>query len=220
MKKKKALILKILLLILLLVLFVGLLIMQWIQRNKRLEVIGKDMSETESNVFDFMEPESFVSDTENTLKVESETIKETGRIVISNLAELAKQIMGKQSALLEETLYQFNQSQGITATEATILEVAIALDDAQCTEFYIENSDGTLVTIRWNPYYQTVDAFSCQYTKTEIEKSIWLWGENEPEAHGITPEEEQDFLKEKTEAQTEILTDGPGEESDASESGK
>lgn len=140
----------------------------------------------------------------------TETAEMVSRVPIKNLDPLATQIMGSNADLLEEKLYEYNLNHGIMSTQATLLEAAASVTRDKTMEFYIENEDGSLVTLFWDPYYQTADAEKCQYTKEDIENNVWIFSEGEPVEHGITPEEEEKFFErmEETDTQRDIETEG------------
>lgn len=133
-----------------------------------------------------------------------ESTQETAAIAIQNLDTLAVPVMGNDALMLAEKLKEYNQAQGIFCARATLLEVGVSMTEDKATEFYVENDDGSLVTLTWNPYRQTVVAEACQYTKQEIIDNVWMRAAREPIEHGIAKELDDSFAKEQAESnQTE-----------------
>lgn len=151
----------------------------------------------------------------------TETEKETERkyaVTILNKDEFAKQVMASRTYLLDKYLSSYVEKKKMKADEGTILDVAVALDDAHCTEFFVElnNKRKSLVTLRWDPYKCTVKASKCQYTKEEVRAAIWADGD--AAVRDISREEDAALIEglggEQTETQTEPAEpeSGRGEE--------
>lgn len=135
-------------------------------------------------------------------------------VTILNKDEFAKQVMASRAYLLDKQLSAYVEKKRIKADEGKILDVAVASDDAHCTEFYVElnNKKKSLVTLRWDPYKCTVKASKCQYTRQEVQDAAWADGS--AAVRDISREEEAALLErmgeEQTENQTEDQTDQTG----------
>lgn len=171
--------------------------------KERLEHDTKETQAPQS----FLEEENFAkSESVKRLPESEETQNETqlpAAVTIKNLDTLAEPVMGKDAPMLAEKLKEYNQGKGIQSTQATLLEVGVSVTEDKATEFYIENDDGSLVTLVWNPYRQTVEAKACQYTKQEITDNVWMRSAGEPMEHGISKAQDDSFAKEKAEEKKE-----------------
>lgn len=131
-------------------------------------------------------------------------------VTVTNKDVFAEQVMSSRAYLLDKRLTDYVEKKKIRATEGTILDVAVASDNASCIEFYVElnNKKKTLLTLRWDPYKVTVTVAKCQYSKKEIEDAVWT----ESGARDISQEEDEDVISRGTEAaESEETGDGaPG----------
>jgi len=146
--------------------------------------------------------------------------EETGRkyaVTILNKDEFAKQVMASRTYLLDKYLSSYAEKKKMKADEGTILDVAVALDDAHCTEFYVElnNKKKSLVTLRWDPYKCTVKASKCQYTKKEVRAAIWADGD--AAVRDISREEDAALIESLGGEQTETRTEPAEPESGGGE---
>lgn len=197
---------KIFFLIFLVLLYILIVVAQYLFRHHSQEQPA-EAETSQTDQIDFSEAE----DTNEKSIIQTEVVfgtdvseTEGGFVKIGNLIPLASQVIGSDHTdLLEKKLYEYNQANGIKSGTAILLEVAPSMLRDKNVEFYVENDDGSLVTLFWDPYQLTVDAQNCQYTKEEIEKNVWMFSEGEPENHGISQEEEQKILESQSAAQSE-----------------
>ena len=214
MEKKKSLLKniplrkKVCLLVGLVIIYIAIVLGQWFfflkPSKERLEHNAKETQQPQS----FLQTENIFSESESVklLPESEETQNETqlpAAVTIKNLDTLAAPVMGKDAPMLADKLEEYNQGKGIQRTQATLLEVGVSVTEDKATEFYIENDDGTLVTLVWNPYRQTVEAKACQYTLQEITDNVWMRSAGEPMEHGISKAQDDSFTKEKAEEKKE-----------------
>lgn len=215
MKKKKpflknfSLKTKCIFLIFLVILYVVLVAVQFVFRHRNDQSMDESIpafeTETmEESAFEQTDHDETLASVENNeTDSETDTMETINRVTIKDLDPMATQIMGSNANLLEEKLYEYNLANGIVSTKATLIEAAASTTRDKTMEFYVENDDGTLVTLFWDPYYQVVDAETCKYTKEDIENNVWMFSEGEPVEHGITSEEEQAFFDSMKETEGE-----------------
>lgn len=160
---------------------------------------------------------------ENTEKsggTETEKEEETEQkypVTILNKDEFAKQVMATRSYLLDKYLSSYVEKKHMKVDEGTILDVAVASDDASCTEFYVElnNKKKSLVTLRWNPYKCTVKVSKCQYTRQEVKDAVWADGD--AAVRDISGEEDAALIERLGEEQTEAQSESEEPESSGGE---
>ena len=118
---------------------------------------------------------------------------------ITNLSAFATPVMGMYDGLLKEALSSWITEYELEAETGEILTAVTPQDDPQTTEFYLKLDDakGSLVKLTWHPRERVVTASRCGYTQEEIEAGIGR--DNGPESRDITPQEEEQFLREQEE---------------------
>ena len=142
------------------------------------------------------------TDEEKSVQDNPEEEAQTPFADITNLPAFATPVMGMYDGLLKEALSSWITEYELEAKTGAILTAVTPQDDPQATEFYLKLDDakGSLVKLTWHPRERVVTASRCGYTQEEIEAGIGR--DNGPESRDITPQEEEQFLREQEEEQS------------------
>ena len=156
---------------------------------------GKNQEEEWKGEFgEEQETEDRFLDTEETTGLQDEKGEETVTVHIRNLEEYAADLMGDDTGLLEESLGNWVVEKHLDAESAAILNVMIPENDPQSIHFYIrmDDGEGSLVLLSYQPGEKVVTASDCDYTEEEILAEAWEG--NGPGQRDVTVEEDTEFL--------------------------
>lgn len=212
MRKKsyqKKLKLKIIILIVGIILLVGQIVFQTYQRSKekkeyenmKKQIEMQKQEEEQKEMEEWKEVEEQETQEEVDAKSSSESKEEeAAAIPITNLSEYATDIMGDDTYLLEQSLAEWIEKEQLSVASATIIHVMVPENDPESIQFFVRMNDeqASLVMLSYHPRENVVTASSCTYTEEEIEAEVWE--NNGPEQRDISPEEEEEILKEQEEA--------------------
>lgn len=145
------------------------------------------------------ETEDRFQDAEKTTGFPDQKSEETVMVHIRNLEEYAADLMGDDTRLLEKSLGEWIMEKHLDAESAAILNVMIPESDPQSIHFYIrmDDGDGSLVLLSYQPREKVVTASACDYTEEEILAEAWEG--NGPGQRDVTAEEDTEFLNNQEE---------------------
>ena len=163
------------------------------QKDRKTETKTAEQTEEQKQEKEETNEEKSVQDT-------SQEEAQTPFADITNLSAFATPVMGMYDGLLKEALSSWITEYELEAETGEILTAVTPQDDPQTTEFYLKLDDakGSLVKLTWHPRERVVTASQCGYTQEEIEAGIGR--DNGPKSRDITPQEEEQFLREQEEA--------------------
>ena len=120
----------------------------------------------------------------------------SGSVKIANLDEYAAPVMGRDAALLEESLASYAASSGVTAAGGVIIHVMVPEDSPDSVAFFVRLDDAadTIAMLTWDAERRTVAAAGCSYTEEEIRNEAWAGGG--PAERDIPQEEDIAFWQE------------------------